>query len=227
MRALFMDTSTERGFVALVLGEEGLFFKELPSGANQSRFLIPTLEDICARFPEPIDYIGVGVGPGSYTGIRLGVAAAQSLAYAWKIPLVPVVSLRSFCPSIDDIPFAVVLDARIAGIYLQKGRKVGNAVFFEEEPEVCSWECIEEKLKGIDHLVSPFVATIQEKFAKKIPHRSWTWEEKSPILSLFYAQVKKEMEQKKEVILPATVPIFYLRETEAEREKRAKSVFSN
>jgi tRNA A37 threonylcarbamoyladenosine modification protein TsaB len=55
--------------------------------------------------------IAVGIGPGSYTGIRVGAALAKTLAYGWNIPLLGFCSLKAF------EPLPVLIDARMGGFY--------------------------------------------------------------------------------------------------------------
>ncbi|MDA8194040.1 MAG: tRNA (adenosine(37)-N6)-threonylcarbamoyltransferase complex dimerization subunit type 1 TsaB [Thermaerobacter sp.] len=57
--------------------------------------LVPWISAVVDEFGRP-DGIAVGIGPGSFTGVRIAVAAAKALALAWEIPLAGVVSLRAW-----------------------------------------------------------------------------------------------------------------------------------
>ncbi len=71
-----------------------------------------------------LDAIGIGIGPGSFTGIRVGVTAARTFGQMLGIPLVPVSSLglvaseaRSRCPTADSL--AVCIDACMGEVYIR------------------------------------------------------------------------------------------------------------
>lgn len=218
MPYLIIDTSSERGIIAYGSSQEILFEKELPFGLNQSKFLLPLLTEALKPYgPIPqIEAIGCGIGPGSYTGIRIGVAVAQALAYSWKIPLIGIGSLLGFIP-FDSSAFAAVMDARIGGLYYQKGKKMGSDVIFEGKPHVCSLEEARTRLTGVTHFVTPHMKSLKEKLKM-----DGLWEEKGPS-SL---QLLKCLENKhlagEFIFPPEHLHLLYLRETEAEREKMRK-----
>ena len=65
---------------------------------NHSVHVVPVMEQLLAASntqPGQLDGIAVGVGPGSYTGIRIAVTAAKTLAWAWDIPVAGVSSLQA------------------------------------------------------------------------------------------------------------------------------------
>ena len=68
---------------------------------------------------EDLDRLAVGVGPGGFTGLRIGIATARALAQARELPLVPVGSLEALAAGADDPPgvIAAVLDARRGEVY--------------------------------------------------------------------------------------------------------------
>lgn len=69
--------------------------------ATHSEQLLPTVELVLAEARHardgkaPVDAIAVAVGPGSFTGLRIGVVTAKSLAYAWNVPVVGVGTLEA------------------------------------------------------------------------------------------------------------------------------------
>lgn len=223
MLILLIETSTERGVVAYGNSQKILFQKELPIGLNQSSSLLPYLAELFETFgnPPPLDLIGVGIGPGSYTGIRIGVAAAQALAYCLKIPLAGISSLTGFVPSHSNLPFAAVLDARIGGVYYQKGTSAEGR-FTHEDPQISTIENAVNPLKDVPFLVTPAAKSLQAKFALSFPDRQWIWEERSPSLLALMQQVENQFAAHHIIFPPSPLNLLYLRETEAEREASVK-----
>lgn len=137
---LVIDTSSETGVVALFNGSELLRERTLPHGLRNSRSLLPTLDTLFHELglaPQDLSFVAVGVGPGSYTGIRVGAVVAKMIHMTCRIPLVPVISLKGLVPDSDG-PFLSVLDARIAGVYALAGSKDHETIAWEGEPQVLS-----------------------------------------------------------------------------------------
>ncbi len=125
MVALLIDTATERGIVALFDREKLLLSYELPIGLQNSLTLMPTvqkaLQEAGLTFQE-LSLLVAGVGPGSYTGIRVGAVVVKTLSFALQKPLVGVSTLSGLIPA-QDGRFAALMDAKIGGIYLLLVRK--------------------------------------------------------------------------------------------------------
>ncbi|MBF0788066.1 MULTISPECIES: tRNA (adenosine(37)-N6)-threonylcarbamoyltransferase complex dimerization subunit type 1 TsaB [unclassified Streptococcus] len=130
MKVLALDTSNQTLAVALV--ENGRLQTEmiLTVKKNHSTSLMPTIDFLMQSVgwqPTDLDRIVVAQGPGSYTGLRIGVSTAKTLAYTLGIDLVGISSLQALVPK--DIAGLVVpiIDARrnhvYAGFY-EKGQSV-------------------------------------------------------------------------------------------------------
>lgn len=223
MRYLLIDTCTERGVIAY--GDQHLIFfeKDLPFGLSQSKFLMPYLVEALQPFGQPpiLDAVGVTMGPGSYTGIRLGVAVAQTLAYCWKVPLVGVSSLDGFIPHETSVVFAAILDARIGGVYFQKGQRFPEGVHFKD-PQVLTLDEVGEHLEGVTHLVTPVAKSLQTKLSLHYPDRHWIWEERAPSVHVLLQRVEQKYIQENFIHPPAHLDLLYLRQTEAEREAKRR-----
>lgn len=98
MKVLGLDTSTFTGGAGLV--DEGQLVAEYVLGieANHSERLLPAVEHVLSGAGwsgEQLDAVAVTSGPGSFTGLRIGVATAKVLAYAWDKPLIGVSTLEA------------------------------------------------------------------------------------------------------------------------------------
>jgi tRNA threonylcarbamoyladenosine biosynthesis protein TsaB len=128
MRVLAIDTALAACSAALLDTENGgvVASESLPMTRGHAEALLPLLERIIEEsgvaFSE-IDRVAVTTGPGSFTGLRVGIAAARGIALAADMPAVGVSTLSVYAaPHLaDDETIAVVaaVDARHGHVYLQ------------------------------------------------------------------------------------------------------------
>ena len=137
-RILAIDTSTAWCSVALSLGDKSPILRHELVSAGASQLLLPLveklLEDANIRLNE-LDAIAVGIGPGAFTGVRLGVAAVQGLAISCDLPILPVASLDAIAAQLIKTThfknakpshFVIAIDARMDEIYWAKYESPGR-----------------------------------------------------------------------------------------------------
>ena len=122
MKILSVDTSATAASVAL--SEEGKLIGEtfINTSLTHSQTLIPMVEQLLNNTKteiSDIDAIAVNAGPGSFTGVRIGVAAVKGLAFANNIPCVSVSTLESMAYNFlsTDCIVCAVMDARCSQVY--------------------------------------------------------------------------------------------------------------
>jgi tRNA threonylcarbamoyl adenosine modification protein YeaZ len=112
--SLAIDTATARTIVG-VIQDGKVLFEGFHEGATEHGFAITELVakalEIC---PKP-DQVVVGMGPGPFTGLRVGITFAQTFALAREIPVVGVCSLDAI--DIAESEYTVAIDARRKEIY--------------------------------------------------------------------------------------------------------------
>lgn len=92
------------------------------TGNTHSERLMPQIEKlfkVSGASPAELDALAVSIGPGSFTGLRIGMTTAKTLAYAWKIPIVGVPTLEALafgCPAGSGWVSAM-LDAQKGRVY--------------------------------------------------------------------------------------------------------------
>ena len=130
MKILALESSGTACSAAL-WGEEGLIAQSFQnSGLTHSRTLLPMVRDLlnnCGTGLEQVDVIAVAVGPGSFTGLRIGVSTAKGLAWAEDKDCAPCSTLESMAWPLAFFRDAVIvcaMDARRSQIY--------NALFTSE-----------------------------------------------------------------------------------------------
>lgn len=89
-----LETSTQSASVALFDGDRLCQEIPLEKGGRQGRELAPAIERLGVTWSE-VEIVAVGLGPGSYTGLRVGLALAQSLAFAADLAVVGVSSFAA------------------------------------------------------------------------------------------------------------------------------------
>ncbi|ACB81546.1 peptidase M22 glycoprotease [Methylorubrum populi BJ001] len=128
MRILAIDTALEAcaACVATDDSDDLLAEESMPLVRGHAEALLPLIERVMARVEgsfEGLDRIAVTVGPGSYTGLRVGLSAARAIGLATGIPVVGVTTLSALlAPQLalngEDM-VAAAIDARHGAIYLQ------------------------------------------------------------------------------------------------------------
>ncbi|MFY9153870.1 MAG: tRNA (adenosine(37)-N6)-threonylcarbamoyltransferase complex dimerization subunit type 1 TsaB [Prolixibacteraceae bacterium] len=129
---LIIETSTEICSVALIQDNQLIDSIESDEGQNHARLVTVFAEKLLERNKigaSELNAIAVSKGPGSYTGLRIGVSTAKGICFASKIPLIAVGTLESmanhiahnraqyFIPENEDVLFCPMIDARRMEVY--------------------------------------------------------------------------------------------------------------
>jgi tRNA threonylcarbamoyladenosine biosynthesis protein TsaB len=132
-----MDTSTELGSVAVVI--DGLLCAEIGTKvrARHGETLLPVIGaalEHAGLARRDVELIAVGVGPGSFTGTRIGLATAKGLALALDRPLIGVPSLRAIARAAPGSWIVSVVDAHKGEVYAAAYERVGLALIERVAP---------------------------------------------------------------------------------------------
>ena len=118
-----IDTATEACSVALLCGGEVRHRYEVAAKIH-AKVLLPMLDELMAEAqltPQQLDAVAFGRGPGGFTGVRIGTAAAQAIALGADIPAAPVSNLAAIAARAyrenGDEKIAVAMDARMGEVY--------------------------------------------------------------------------------------------------------------
>jgi tRNA threonylcarbamoyladenosine biosynthesis protein TsaB len=114
---LGMETATFCGSVALLADDRLIGSRTLNSSATHSARLLQSIAELLAEADVPLGNvtgIAVSIGPGSFTGVRIGLSAAKGLAFAQRIPMVGVSTLEALAVRAGRDPRLIcpVIDAR-------------------------------------------------------------------------------------------------------------------
>jgi tRNA threonylcarbamoyl adenosine modification protein YeaZ len=112
--SLAIDTSTSKTIVGVI--EDGVvLFEKAHEGATDHGRALSELVSEALKVAKPPHQVVVGMGPGPFTGLRVGIAFAQTFALARQIPVVGICSLDAI--AIDKDQYTVAIDARRKEIY--------------------------------------------------------------------------------------------------------------
>ena len=135
---LAIDTSSAWCSVALSLVGTNPAVRHQKVSAGASQLLLPWVQELLSEASielSDLDAIAIGVGPGTFTGVRLGVAAVQGLATAARLPVLPVASLDAIASQLTQTPafinsraksFVIAIDARMEEVYWASYRYTPN-----------------------------------------------------------------------------------------------------
>ena len=146
---LLIDTSTS--YCLLGLQEVGgpLLTLEFPHENLLSKTLLPSIQDLLQGVGATIQQIKkiyIGIGPGSYTGTRVGVSVGKTLGFALQIPAIGFCSLLTFLANPPPGRFACLLPAQSGQIFLCEG-VVENGIGLQSACELLSPQEISYRLQ--------------------------------------------------------------------------------
>lgn len=121
MRALGVDTATGIASVGLV-SDDIAISRRRPMAGSHARTLLPLIDEVLQAAGlelGALDLLAVSIGPGSFTGLRIGLAVVKGLALSTGAPLVGVPTLEAYARALGPRPGSVwpILDARKGEVY--------------------------------------------------------------------------------------------------------------
>jgi len=133
MRVLAVESATLSGGVALLDDDHLLGEITLNIAITHSERLMSAVDRLmtdCGLAPADLDGLAVSVGPGSFTGLRVGLATVKALAMALDLPVAPVPTLDALASRLPfaDAPVCPILDARKGEVYFSLYRWSGDGM---------------------------------------------------------------------------------------------------
>lgn len=132
MKILALDTTSKLASVSLLIDGEIVGTKYNENQKTHSERVIPMMEELLKEnniVPRDIDVFGVTIGPGSFTGIRIGVATIKGMAQALNKPVVGITTLEAMAYIESDNLVCSMIDARHDNVYIGLYDENKNIVF--------------------------------------------------------------------------------------------------
>lgn len=226
MKILAVDTSAVCASVAITEDEKIISLCQTNAGLTHSRTLLPMIDSALKNSEtdlDEIDFFSVSAGPGSFTGIRIGIAAVKGLCDAKNRRCLPVSTLEGLAYNLagQSVIACCVMDARCKQVYTALFDIEGEKVTRLCEDKAVSIETLGKELSAYNKKLV-FVGDGAE-----ICHRALGYEIAPPVLryqnaaSVAFAAKKHYEEDGKSVSASEVMPV-YLRLPQAERELKAK-----
>lgn len=220
MRLLAVETSTLAGGVALLEGERLRGEYLLDVSATHSERLMPAIDRLLGDAgwaASDLQALAVAVGPGSFTGLRIGLSVVKGLALALGIPVAAVPTLDAMAAALPfaNLPVCPVLDARKGEVYACLYRWDGRAMRREWEYLALTPDDLAARITEPVVLVGDGAHLVQTPHARPAPpHRRLPSPGAVAVLGV------ERLARGHSVAAAELIPI-YLRPSEAELKRRA------
>ena len=205
MKILYIDTSSSYLYSAIVDDQKIISSISEEYGQSLSEVALPKIVEMFEKnnlSPKDVEKIIVVNGPGSFTGIRIGITIAKVYAWSLNIPITTITSLEAMSTSQDDNKVHVpILNARRGYVYAAVYDKDNKEI---RKPEHVKWEVLKDDLDKINDF-------------EFISNDEFDWDiEKTHYIPDFVKIITKYKD--KESINPHAVNPNYLKLTEAEEK---------
>lgn len=227
MLTLAIDTATKVCAVGLCRNGEILAEYKINIGMTHSEGLLPQLDQLFTRTSiakTDIDLLAVSIGPGSFTGLRIGLATVEALAYSWDKPLVGVNTLQALAYNIpiEGMVLSPLLDAQKGNFYQAIYEWREGKLLVHQEIKVVNFENAMENLASLG-----MPALLLGEYSKINDEQLPTWCKKAPKhLALPQAasvallgEIQYEIQGADEIL---GLEPYYIRRSEAEELWEAK-----
>jgi tRNA threonylcarbamoyladenosine biosynthesis protein TsaB len=242
MRVIGIDTASGAASVALV--ENGLLVSERTdsrcefagsanrrnSKSNHAETLLPSIEllfESTGVSLQDITGFALSIGPGSFTGLRIGLSTVKGLAYGWQIPVVGVSTLLAHSARVTDYDgmICALLDARKNEVYAAVFQKTGDVLDRVTQdavgPVVKTIEMVRGFQKGAPCLFVGDGAEVYKNWLQNFPEIRLAETTNSPTIAATVARLSEARFRSNRVDdLGALTPV-YLRPSEAEFKRQS------
>lgn len=170
-RVLAIETSGRVGSIALA--DAGVIVAEevFPHGLKHAAEIIPMIDRLCRSqgwVPKQLEHLYVSSGPGSFTGLRIGITLAKTLAFATGVKLVSVPTVRALAENApaDVKHLVIVLDAKRDQIFTARFERMADGWVEREPAHLDSLTAMLERSPRPVHLLGEGIP-FHEKFLMK------------------------------------------------------------
>ena len=231
MLTLAIDSTAKIASCAVLRDGRALASFNIDNGLTQSELLLPMVTDMLKRLKisfDDIELIAVSVGPGSFTGVRIGVSLVKGLAFGTDIPIAPVSALEALAYNLMGLDgiYVSVMDARRDQVYCAVFERDGEGIKRLTEDSASSLDELYEILKVYNEKPIYLAGDGYEKSHRALCERGLTLKDTPPLLRLESAVsvgcVGELMKDEGKCTDDKSLSPTYLRLPQAERERNER-----
>lgn len=227
MKILAFDGTAKAASIAVLDGERVLGYYTVDNGLTQSELLLPMAENLLKSLKmtfNDIELYATSVGPGSFTGVRIGVSLIKGLAFGRDIPCVEVSTLEALAENLSGIRGIIVpcMDARRAQVYSATFSSDGENLSRLTEDRAIALSDLASELASYDgdiYLVGDGYAVAKSAMEKAGVKTMNTPELLILESAVSVGKVAKRKYEKGEFVSDSELAPVYLRMPQAERER--------
>lgn len=155
---LGLDTSTKVATIAVIDGEKVIGEYSLSKDMSHSEKLMPMIKEVLDNLDlkiEDIELYTVALGPGSFTGLRIGIATVKSFSHLFNKPIIGVSTLEALAYNLYENQSIIMpmIDARRDRVYTGLYKFTGGELVEIEGSQILEISDLKEKLKGYDNVI--------------------------------------------------------------------------
>ena len=228
MKILAFDGTAKAATVAVSENDRILGLYTVDNGLTQSELLLPMAENLLSSLKlgfNDIELFATSVGPGSFTGVRIGVSLVKGLAFGKNIPCVGVSTIEALAENLSGLRGIIVpcMDARRGQVYSATFRCDGKTIERLTEDRAIALSALAEELKQYEG-EKIYLSGDGYGVAKKTLAEAGVILEETPNLLILengasVARVAKRKYDGGEVLTDTEISPVYLRMPQAERER--------
>lgn len=229
MNILAVDTTALTASVAVFRGKRSVFEENVTNALTHSETLMPMIDTALKSSnltSDDIDVFALANGPGSFTGVRIGAAAIKALAYACGKKVFGVNTLLSLAfnlAPLEGVPIAPIMDARRGQVYnalyvFENGKSVEKTA-----PRALTIEELCGEITERTYFVGDGADVYEDKIKSLLGSRALFAPPHLNLQKAASAAYAALCADCKEYISPAELEVFYLRKSQAEREREERT----
>lgn len=228
MKIIAFDGTAKAASVAIADGDKILACSTVDNGLTQSELLLPMAEDLLKSLKltfKDIDLYATSVGPGSFTGVRIGVSLIKGLAFGRDIPCVGVSTLEALAENLRGLRGIILpcMDARRGQVYSATFRYDGGELKRLTEDRAIALTDLAEELRQYEGECI-YLSGDGYNVAKNALTKAGIVVEETPDLLILenaasVAKVALKKYEKGEIMSDQELSPVYLRMPQAERER--------
>lgn len=227
MNILAVDTSALTATVAVMKNGVLVFENNITNALTHSETLMPMIDYALSSVKlsvKDIDLFAVSCGPGSFTGIRIGVSAIKALAYATNKPVYGINTLEALACnlSVTEVRVCPIMDARRSQVYNAIYKFAHGKAEVLEAPRALSVEELCEEITEKTIFTGDGVTVYRDKITQLCGDKALFAPAHLTLQRAASIAYAASMASEDEYLTPEALEVIYLRKSQAEREREER-----